>query len=268
MAKANAPERRQEPLVGVDRAKIHAAIGQVSQQLADVAPAGYDLTKLEDMAMAAIKTGRNMAQATMRSLLASLFHCAKVGLYPGDRQHCHLLSRKVKGTQTIQFQMGYQGYVELARRSGEIDKIEARVVHENDEFSWEYGTSPFIRHVGNLNPTPEKFKACYAVAKLAGVTEKQFVVMVPYEIAKIKECADITEWSPWVKWEASMWQVGSDPALQAASRKHRTRVRCFSGSRGRCRIVAAGLAGIAHGHSRRGGSRFCGRGSQWRVTTR
>jgi len=207
MSKAQAPQEREVEKVGVSSDRLHAAVSEIKGRLSEVAPHGYDIQRLEDMTVQVVRTGYNLSKCSMRSLQGALFHCARLGLYPGDRQQCFLLARNLKnGGYVVQFQMGYQGYLELARRSGEIEKIEARVVHENDDFAWEYGTSPFIRHVGNLNPTEEKFKACYAVAKLSGVDEKQFVVMVPYEIAKIRSCAIMNAQSPWIKWEASMWR--------------------------------------------------------------
>ena len=46
-----------------------------------------------------------------------------------------------------QFQLGYKGLIDLAYRSGEVSTIQANVVYENDEFEYELGLEPKLRHV-------------------------------------------------------------------------------------------------------------------------
>lgn len=46
-----------------------------------------------------------------------------------------------------QFQLGYKGLIDLAYRSGEVSIIQAHTVYENDEFQYELGLDPKLRHI-------------------------------------------------------------------------------------------------------------------------
>jgi recombination protein RecT len=54
-----------------------------------------------------------------------------------------------------QFQIGYKGLLDLAYRSGEYQVIYAMEVYENDEFDYEYGLDPFIKHKPHRQPKGE-----------------------------------------------------------------------------------------------------------------
>ena len=42
--------------------------------------------------------------------------------------------------------LGYKGMLDLARRHADVKDITARIVYESDDFSYEFGDSPFIHH--------------------------------------------------------------------------------------------------------------------------
>jgi len=51
----------------------------------------------------------------------------------------------------IKMMPGYRGLISLARRSGEINSINAQVVYENDEFDLELGLETKVRHKPKLD---------------------------------------------------------------------------------------------------------------------
>jgi len=167
MAKATAPESKKPKYVGSVEAEIRSAINECAQKLRDVGPDGYDIDKLATMAYYEVRNGRDLYRCTLSSFLSALYHCAQVGLYPGDRGHCYLIARKLKGIYNVQYQTGYQGYLELARRSGEIEKVEARIVYEADEFDWDYGTESYVKHKPSPHPRPDQVEGvlCHRVAR-------------------------------------------------------------------------------------------------------
>ena len=73
---------------------------------------------------------------------------AQLGLEPGTLGYCYLVpyQNKKTGQLEIQFQLGYKGILELVRRSGQVENIEARVVYEKDKFDFEYGLTPKLVH--------------------------------------------------------------------------------------------------------------------------
>ena len=58
-----------------------------------------------------------------------------------------------------------KGLIELAYRSGEISSIQAQTVYENDEFEYEYGLEPKLKHIPAMENRGDP-KFFYAVFKL------------------------------------------------------------------------------------------------------
>jgi recombinational DNA repair protein RecT len=87
--------------------------------------------------------------------------------------------------------------ISLARRSGEIVSIGAYPVHERDEFHFEYGLDPTIRHVPAMTEDPGALTYVYAVAKLKdGGT--QFEIMSRAQIdAIMRRAMSNKRQSPW-----------------------------------------------------------------------
>jgi recombination protein RecT len=64
--------------------------------------------------------------------------------------------------EVCQLIVGYRGLIDLARRSGQIESIEAHVVHENDRFTCRYGLDPKLEHEPCWQGDPGPVKAVYA----------------------------------------------------------------------------------------------------------
>lgn len=82
------------------------------------------------------------------TLLGGIVLSAQLGLELGPLGHAYLIpfKNKRRGTVEAQFLIGYQGMIELARRSGQVASIQAFPVYEADEFSWRLGLDPNIEH--------------------------------------------------------------------------------------------------------------------------
>lgn len=59
----------------------------------------------------------------------------------------YLIPFRNHGRMECQFQLGYKGLIDLAYRSGEVSIIQAHTVYENDDFQYELGLDPTLRHV-------------------------------------------------------------------------------------------------------------------------
>lgn len=113
-------------------------------------PRGLEAAQLVRDAISVMRNTPKLAECEQMSVLGALMTCAQLGLRPGIGAlgHAHILpfwSNKNRRFEA-QFILGYQGMIELANRSGEIDLIVAREVHENDEFHIDYGTDQ-LHHV-------------------------------------------------------------------------------------------------------------------------
>lgn len=133
------------------------------------------------------------------SFLGAVIQCAQLGLEPGGALgHVYILpfeKRKKIGndwkTVSVEAQVivGYRGMIDLARRSGQVDSIEARGVFHGDTFDCAFGLDSNIIHIpdwANVSRThPDALKLVYAVAKLKG-GGRQFDVMSRFEIDAIR----------------------------------------------------------------------------------
>lgn len=137
-------------------------------------PEHFKLDRLERLAIGAINRTPNLAQCSERSLVYAFITSTQLGLELNTPLgHAYLVpySRSVKqGNDWIkvheaQFQIGYQGIIELARRSGQFATIQVRHTFKNDKKIIRYGSdSQFI-----LEPAlgdPGEFDGVFAYYRL------------------------------------------------------------------------------------------------------
>lgn len=137
--------------------------------------------RLLRIAISEVRRNPKLREASAASLLSSIFICAQLGLEPGGPLgQAYLIPYKGE----CQFQIGYKGMIELARRSGQIQTISARIVCENDHFEYDYGTDESISHKPAVK-NRGKLTFAYAVAKLkdGGI---QFEVMSRDELEEVR----------------------------------------------------------------------------------
>lgn len=86
-------------------------------------------------------------------------NCATLGLEPNLIGHAYLVPYKNKqGFIECQFQIGYKGQIDLIRRTGDVSKIYAETVYENDLFIYLKGEDKRLLHVPfDMLPNLENF---------------------------------------------------------------------------------------------------------------
>lgn len=174
---------------------------KIKQQMALALPKHLDADRLARIALTEIRKVPALAQCNQESFLGAVMQCAQLGLEPGNTLgHAYLLpfgNGKAKdGLANVQLIVGYRGMIDLARRSGQIISISAYTVHEHDEFSYQLGLDPDIKHVP-ANAERGDVTHVYAVAKLkdGGV---QFEVMSRYDIEQVRKSSKAGNNGPWV----------------------------------------------------------------------
>ena len=94
---------------------------------------------------------------------------------------------------------GYRGLCDLARRTGVVRNVEARLVFAGDTFNVQYGTDPKIEHLPAFSSEerkPSDVIAVYAVATdMDG--NKQFEVMTSDEVEAIRLRSRAKDTGPW-----------------------------------------------------------------------
>jgi recombination protein RecT len=146
------------------------------------------------------QNSKELAQCTPGSVLGALVTAAQLGLEPGGPLgQCYLIRY---GTECT-FVMGYKGYISLARRSGEIESLIARVVYEKDEFSVQYGLEDKLTHVPYMDGEPGRAVRYYAVAKYVGGGHS-FVVLSRAAVEKLRNAGRSANSPAWRNWYDEM----------------------------------------------------------------
>lgn len=133
------------------------------------------------VALTCFRMTPKLGECDPRSVFAAVIQASQLGLEPGLLGQAYLIPY---GKQ-CNLIPGYQGLIELARRSGKIASLYAHAVRENDEFEYELGTDKTLRHKPLMDEDARgEIIAFYAVAKLAdgGV---EFEVMSKGQVDKI-----------------------------------------------------------------------------------
>ena len=178
---------------------------KIKSSIATVVPKHIDKSRLIRVALAEVKRNPTLAKCDPSSFMNAFFQTCSLGLeLGGPLQEAHPIPFNVKGQMQCQLIIGYRGLIKLARRSGEIAKIEAHAVYENDDFEYQYGTDCFLRHRPALDDRGSII-AFYAIALLKD-GESQFEVMGIEAVNKIKNDSKAAQGShsPWNKYFEEM----------------------------------------------------------------
>lgn len=165
--------------------------------------------------MTAVKKEPRLLECDQRTLFAAILVSAELGLSPNTHSGLSFIlpyrrkykdGGKEKYVLEAQFQLGYQGCIDIALRNPKIEAIESGVIHQNEEWYFDKGKrDPF-----SLKPLPPSERgepvASFAIAWLRDSARPKVVVLYKEEIAQIAKLSKAanSEYSPWNK-------DGSDP---------------------------------------------------------
>jgi len=189
-AMTNAPAKQPAP----QRRNLQELIESRKEAMAMVLPKHLNPDRLIKIALVAISKTPKLLQCNQESVLRSIMAAAELGLDCGGSLGSAYL---VPYGQECQLIIGFRGMIDLARRSGQISSIEARVVWANDKFDVAYGTQTKITHVPALDQDPGAFRLVYAVATLKDGGQ-QVEVMTKAQVDAIKTRSRASGNGPWV----------------------------------------------------------------------
>ncbi len=161
-------------------------------EIARAIPKHMDPDRMARIATTLLRRTPGLAEVVPASFLGALMTCAQLGLEPGPLGHVWIIPREqyVDGRKTgvfeAHFQLGYKGAIELARRSGQMAKITARTVYENEvtqgKFSVVYaGADETLHHEPILIGERGRPVLYYAAAKLVS-GEQTFTPLRPEDV--------------------------------------------------------------------------------------
>lgn len=128
--------------------KMQDYIKKMQGEIAKALPSVLTPERFTRITLSALSTNAKLAETTPQSFLGAMMTAAQLGLEPNTPLgQAYLIPYRNHGVLECQFQLGYKGLIDLAYRSGEVSTIQANVVYENDEFEYELGLEPKLRHV-------------------------------------------------------------------------------------------------------------------------
>lgn len=118
-----------------DRAQalLESMEAEFAKCLPDILPVDMFLR----VALTGMRKNADLAVCSRQSLLGALMECARLGLAPCTEEASLVpFNNKTTGGKECSLIVGYQGYVQLMYRSGQVEQVVAEKVYEADE--WEY----------------------------------------------------------------------------------------------------------------------------------
>lgn len=174
--------QRQQTAVDPYR-KAQAYLKAMTPALQEALPknTGMSPERLSRITLTTLKQNPNLLNCTIESLLGAVLQSAQLGLEPNLMGSCYFIPYK----NTVSFQIGYRGLIDLATRKGEVKAIVANPVYENDIFVEEYGLNETFKHIPTRTGDRGQLKYYYAYAHLSNGGFKSCVMSVE-EIEKIR----------------------------------------------------------------------------------
>lgn len=164
-------------------------------QIAKALPKHVTPERMSRLALTAFSSNPKLQQCSQESFLGAVMQCAQLGLEPNTPLgHAYLIPYG----QQCQLIIGYQGMLDLARRSGHISAIYGHVVKQGDEFSYELGLEPKLKHVPSEDParSSKPMTHVYAVARLKS-GEPVFTVLSLAEVKATQARSKSGNSGPW-----------------------------------------------------------------------
>lgn len=118
-------------------------IQSMQGEIAKALPSVMTPERFTRIALSAVSNNAKLAECSPSSFLGAMMTAAQLGVEPNTPLGQAYL---IPYGKQCQFQLGYKGMLDLAYRSGEVKSIQAEIVYENDEFEYELGLEPVLKH--------------------------------------------------------------------------------------------------------------------------
>lgn len=178
---------------------VMGLLEQMKGEIARCLPKHLTTERMTRIALTELRKTPKLQECEPMSFIAAIMQASQLGLEPGVLGSCYLIpfNNHKKGIVECTFMPGYRGFLDLARRSGQIVSLVARAVYANDEFHYEFGLKENLIHKPAMDE-PGELIAVYAVAVLKDGGH-QFDVMSRKQVDVIKNSSQGKNGDPWNK---------------------------------------------------------------------
>jgi len=166
--------------------KPHSPVGELSNfldkmkpQMALALPKHLTADRMARLALTAFSTTPKLRRCTPQSIAGSLMTAAQLGLEPNVGGQGYLVPYK----ETCTFVPGWRGLVDLVNRSGRAT-VWTGAVRAGDEFDYQLGDGPYVRHKPGEADDDMPFTHVYAVGR---VRDAQMPVIEVWTRAKVEK---------------------------------------------------------------------------------
>lgn len=136
-------------LAGLRHTDIETVLQGMKAQVAQALPKHISAERVIQMTTTLISQNPQIAQCSAQSIVGSMMQASILGFKPVSALgQCYF----VPYGGHVQFQIGYKGWIDLARRSGQIKNLYAYCVREGDEFNYKLGLNPELNHAPKAGP--------------------------------------------------------------------------------------------------------------------
>jgi recombination protein RecT len=166
---------------------------RASGALASMLPKHVTVERLIKVVLSATARNQSLLKCSRMSIIRAVMQSAELGLELGGLLgEAYLVPYKGDATCIV----GYRGLIKLARQSGQIHSIGARVVHANDAFSVNLAEER-IEHRPDMGGDPGPLVAVYAIARFRDGGQ-QVEVMSRAQVDAIRSRSKAASSGPWV----------------------------------------------------------------------
>jgi len=196
---------------------LKALVASRATALAAYAPDTCKVTPERVLKLLATAASRNpqLLQCTKESVWLAVTKAVELGFEPCSAMgHAHLVpfynsdAKRYECTLIV----GYQGLLDLVRRSGKVRNVYSEIVYSNDSYRVELGTSYKMEHAPRLDGDRGEPLFAYSVAIFNDGTV-DFMTMTREQIEKRMRASRAgynretgKAKGVWATWEAEMWQ--------------------------------------------------------------
>lgn len=122
-----------------EKNKIQHAFKSMQGQFLEALPKHIDFNRFMRIALNAVTNTPKLLECDRGSFFLAVMRAAQLGLEPdGLMGQAYLIPYG----NNVQLQVGYKGYIQLARQSGEISFITAECVYRNDDYDFNIFSTP------------------------------------------------------------------------------------------------------------------------------
>ena len=179
---------------GLKSGDVLTVLNSYKEQISQALPKHLTADRMIQMATTHINQNPEIAKCTAGSLIGAIMQASILGFKPVSAYgQCYFVpynknvgsKDKPVWVKEVQFQIGYKGYIALARRSQDLKMIYAEVVRKGDKFEFQMGLEPQLLHIPNQD-TDGEITHVYAVAhyKDGGYN---FVVLTRKQVEKLRK---------------------------------------------------------------------------------